>query len=413
MILKLSDFLNMEIKPFILGSFFSRIIFSKDNEYIYTNISYKKSKKIEDINNIKFNTESDKYYENINIISGKFKWIKKDELKKYNLKIKKDSTFYFVLENDLEYNLDKFYSFINKAIYSKEWLYELKLNEEKIQFLAGFMENRGSIDTSRGFITIDYFYKNTFQLKRINIFYTYFEIPASVLNINIRELQKEFIDGKERNTQFRIKINWYVNYIGLYNGYKATILKENFANEKSENKNYRTYFYNNININSNKSIVDERLEYYANNILFNKNFDIIKSRKELGFILEKEYNEISRNRQIVKYILENEIDECCGCKNKYKIENRSFKKRNGKYYLEVHHMISLANDKYKLDVLENLVKLCPVCHRQLKKNSGMENEQKELIKEILNNNPIVNEFCQNFLYEFEDNLVDKIYTMLK
>ena len=410
MIVKLSKFLTMNITPFILGSFFSRIIFSNDNKYIYTNINYKKSKKINDANEI--NTSINNYFEKIKNISN-FKWIKKENLLNYNLNIKKNSTFYFVLENDLNYNIDKMYSFINKTIYSMEWLYSTDLKEEKIQFLSGFMENRGSIDLSRDFITIDYFYKNIFQLKRINIFYTYFQIPINVLNINIRELQKEFIEGKERNTQFRINLSWYMNYIGLYNSYKANIIKENFISTKSEIKNDTFYYYNNIEINIKKSIIDRRLEYYANNILFDKNFDINKSRKELGLILEENCDEIYRNKKIVKYIIENEPAECNGCKNKYKIEDRTFKKPDGKYYLEVHHMISLANDKHNLDVLENLVKLCPTCHRQLKKNACIEHEQKELVKQILKNNITVKNFCENFLYKFNDSLVDEIYRMLK
>lgn len=413
MILKLSEFLNTEIKPFILGSFFSRIIFSKDNKYIYTNISYKKSSKIKNIDEYIFEEKKQKYYKKINLISGNCKWIKKENIVQYGIKIRNDSNFYFILQNDLNYSLDQFYSFINKTIYSQEWLYEDSLCEDKIQFLSGFMENRGSIDINRGFITIDYFYKNKFQLKRINIFHTYFQIPTNMLNINIRELQKEFIEGKERNTQFRIRLNWYMNYIGLYNDYKSIIVKENFSYKKDDNVNGRLYLYNDINIKIKNSIIDTRLDYYVNNILFDNEFDINKSRKELGFILENDCNEVFRNIEIVRYMLENQPDECCGCKNRYNIENRSFKKRNGKYYLEVHHMISLANDKYQLDVLENLVKLCPACHRQLKKNSAIEEDQKYLIKEILTNNINVREFCENFLFKYEDDLVEQIYQMLK
>lgn len=37
------------------------------------------------------------------------------------------------------------------------------------------------------------------------------------------------------------------------------------------------------------------------------------------------------------------------------------------YYFEVHHNIALSNDYNSLDVPDNLVKLCPICHKCLKK----------------------------------------------
>ncbi|GAA7118713.1 hypothetical protein Kyoto74B_04260 [Helicobacter pylori] len=48
-------------------------------------------------------------------------------------------------------------------------------------------------------------------------------------------------------------------------------------------------------------------------------------------------------------------------------------------------MISLGKDK-ELDVLANLAKLCPACHRALKKGSSEEGFQKRLIENILNHN---------------------------
>ncbi|GHR90175.1 hypothetical protein VN1279_02560 [Helicobacter pylori] len=48
-------------------------------------------------------------------------------------------------------------------------------------------------------------------------------------------------------------------------------------------------------------------------------------------------------------------------------------------------MISLGKDK-ELGVLENLAKLCPACHRALKKGASEERFQKRLIENILNHN---------------------------
>lgn len=56
-------------------------------------------------------------------------------------------------------------------------------------------------------------------------------------------------------------------------------------------------------------------------------------------------------------------------------------------------MISLGKNR-ELDVLANLAKLCPACHRALKKGSSEEGFQKRLIRNILNRNKDNLEFAQ-------------------
>lgn len=77
------------------------------------------------------------------------------------------------------------------------------------------------------------------------------------------------------------------------------------------------------------------------------------------------------------------------------------------------YMISLGKNK-ELDVLENLAKLCPACHRALKKGSSTEGFQKHLIENILNHNKDNLEFAQ-LRFETDDfpTLIDRIYESLK
>lgn len=107
-------------------------------------------------------------------------------------------------------------------------------------------------------------------------------------------------------------------------------------------------------------------------------------------------------------------DECVACKNLYKLKDRTFThKKTNKPYFEIHHVISLGNDK-ELDDENNLVKLCPVCHGCLKRGTGVEAEQKEIIKRILENSPKALNFSKNiFDCDDIDILVDKIYSNLK
>ena len=73
----------------------------------------------------------------------------------------------------------------------------------------------------------------------------------------------------------------------------------------------------------------------------------------------------------------------------------------------------MGKDK-ELDVLENLVKLCPACHRALGKGSSSAEYQKELIKRILNSNQQNLEFAKIIFASDDINiLVDKIQENLK
>lgn len=76
-------------------------------------------------------------------------------------------------------------------------------------------------------------------------------------------------------------------------------------------------------------------------------------------------------------------------------------------------MISLGKNR-ELDVLENLAKLCPACHRALKKGSSEEEFQKRLIRNILNRNKDNLEFAQ-LRFETDDfsMFVNRIHESLK
>ncbi len=77
------------------------------------------------------------------------------------------------------------------------------------------------------------------------------------------------------------------------------------------------------------------------------------------------------------------------------------------------YMISLGKDK-ELDVLANLTKLCPACHRALKKRASEEGFQKHLIENILNHNKDSLEFA-SLSFETDDfpTLINRICESLK
>ena len=133
----------------------------------------------------------------------------------------------------------------------------------------------------------------------------------------------------------------------------------------------------------------------------------------MGFSNEKKSNE-RRDRSIVDIARNFYDDECVCCKNDYPLENRSFKMRkNNKYYLEIHHVISFASDK-RGDQIDNLVKVCPTCHRALTKNRANEDYQKILINNILTNSETAFNYVSNFFEKPElDKMTEFVYEKLQ
>lgn len=416
-LLKVSEFFSNEMPSILLGGFFSRRLFTEDNKYIIIYTFYKESQKIE-TQEIDYNTYANDYIKALNEETGLYPyWYTKEELlESIDISLSRvNGQAFFVLENDININEDGFYNKLYaKIISSCEWLYDEKLNEEKKSFIRGYMELRGSIDTTADYIAQDYFYDSLFEMKKARMLVDYLSIPHNVVNINFRELQHDYYAGiRTRNTQLRINIWWYMENVGMINGYKAEI----FALSRGLNLTAPTgniyFFYNDDKrrraINN---ILDERLNFYSSNV-FGKSIneeDIQKMRNELKF--DSAPGNI-RSRALVEAIKYLTPDECVCCKNRYHISDRSYINRNtGRYYFEIHHVISIGSNK-ELDDENNMVKLCPACHRNLKRGSGTELEQKELIREIFRNAPNTLDFAEHFFNTKDFELiVDMTYKSL-
>ncbi|GAA8456690.1 hypothetical protein HpDR51_18470 [Helicobacter pylori] len=146
---------------------------------------------------------------------------------------------------------------------------------------------------------------------------------------------------------------------------------------------------------------------------------IEKLREQLGWIQKSE--EFKRDSKIINFYRISTPNACNACCDDYDIKERSFlslplyqiTQRSDSYYTEIHHVISLGKDK-ELDVLANLAKLCPACHRALKKGSSEEEFQKRLIGKILKRNKDNLEFAQ-LRFETDDfsTLINRICESLK
>lgn len=397
-IIKVSEFFSNEMPPIIIGGFFSRRLFTDDNKYIYIYTSYKKSQKI-DTEEICYETYDREYIEALNEESESYPyWYTKQQIEQeLGTSIKASGQAFFLLENDLNINEDSFYNKLYAMIISScEWIFDEQLNEDKKSFIRGYMELRGSVDTTANYIAQDYFYNSAFEIKKARMLVDYLSVPYNVVNINFRELQHDYYAGiRTRNTQLRLNIWWYMENIGMINGYKAEVFALSRHLNLPEPEGNVYFFYNDDIRRRTNNILDERLNFYSTNV-FGKDIneeDIKKMRNELNF----EHTSGSvRSRALVEAIKYLTPDECVCCKNKYNIEDRSYINRNtGRYYFEIHHVISIGSNK-ELDDENNMVKLCPTCHRTLKRGSGTPEEQKELIREIFKNAPQTLDFAEHF-----------------
>ncbi len=194
-----SCFLNA-IDPFNLGVLLSR--FQIKNGCIYGVCSYKASKFIYG------------YEESKAQVLNALNTLSKHQIWRFNqgsvTKIK--GTFVFILENDLQLDENSFYkkllnSLIDNDFFNRSHFFNRSRSMTPNQrlFLSGFFESRGSIDTQRNFLTLDYFFHSPLEFKKFHYLIDFFNIPSEALNFNFRELQPEYAQGiNQRNAQFRI-----------------------------------------------------------------------------------------------------------------------------------------------------------------------------------------------------------------
>ncbi|GAA8951133.1 hypothetical protein HpEKB32_14060 [Helicobacter pylori] len=387
--------------------------FQIKNGCIYGVCSYKSSKFVPDYEKSKVQVLNA-----LNTLSAHPIW-------RLNQETKIKGTFVFILENDLHLDENSFYkkllnSLIDNDFFNRSNLMNLMTPNQK-RFLSGFFESRGSIDTQRNFLTLDYFFHSPLEFNKFHYLIDFFNIPSEALNFNFRELQPEHVQGiNQRNAQFRIYLDWYLYHIGLFNPYKARIAEHVFKTTLVRDGIYYKLNYPPTTKYHGNSFI-ERAHFYLKSV-YQQDLDdksIEKLREQLGLIQNSE--EFKRDSKIINFYRLSTPNVCSACCDDYDIKERSFislplykiTQNSDSYYTEIHHVIALSKDK-ELDVLANLAKLCPTCHRALKKGASEEGFQKHLIENILNHNKDNLEFAQ-LRFETDDfpTLINRIYESLK
>lgn len=409
--LKLSDFFKTKIKPFIYGTFLSRIMDTSQNgqNYFYCYSRFRTSKYVSPNEfNIKEYVQN-QLIDEFNHFSYFCNW------KVYKLDENEIELRFYIL-NDLNIPKQEFYKKLYSSLINERWINTSVMNEQQKEFIRGFMESRGSVDTSRKFIAQDYFYNNKLELKKAMILIDMMNLPIEYANFNMRELQPQFISGENRrNAQFRINAFYYANKIGFINKYKAKIFQNAYSlgNWLIRHDNEIQYFSVDASCSrNNDSVFIRYLNFFSNNIYQQKlNSSTIRNlRERLGFH-NSEFNigeSTNRNRNLIQLFNEIAPDKCAVCGRTTTFTNKT----TGRQYFEVHHVISYYND-HEVDNIGNLVKLCPICHDMLKRGLAPEDLQINAILKILNEYKEVYEFTSTYLgIEDIDELSKKIWSLL-
>ncbi len=278
---------------------------------------------------------------------------------------------------------------------SFQWKETVSIDEDRKNFIRGYFELRGSIDTTAYYLAQDYMYHNAFELQKAKILFFKMNIPFQSLNINPRNLQNQFVTGEcKRNTQFRINLYFYAKNIGFIGAYKSLIFSKCYYETCGKENIVNGVHYFDCQIPKQKFGTNKFFDMlnYFTNYIYEKELTpekIKKLREELGF---DKQTESKRNKTIIDIFREISPDKCASCGATKTYTNP----KTGRQQFEIHHMISLCND-FALDQAPNLVKLCPTCHRALKKSGALKSEQINIIKRILENQPQVREFTSIYL----------------
>ncbi len=400
-----SDFLDNEISPFLLGAFFSRIIQDPETNVFYTYSKFRSSR-MNGVGDIPADLAG-----NLQIIYDRLS-VSDDwtiEINTHSVVMLK-----FSVSNNLNLTRDEFYKRLYRKILSCEWVADPVLNENKKDFIRAFFELRGSVDTNCRYIAQDYFYNNDdFELKKALILADQMSIPMKFLNFNPRELQPQYINGvRQRNAQFRINSFYYAKCIGFVNEYKAKIFERafNIPNDMKSIEGEKIFYNIELPNSRNDTFFAYYFNFFTNNI-YRQSLTpaaIRNLRNRLGFDDILPENQNRRDRNLKELFDAISADECAVCHT-----TRTYTRPNSnRQHFDIHHVISYWNGQ-EVDNIANLVKLCPTCHDMLGRGHANRQLQINAITEILNGHPEIREFTSSYLgIDDFDELVDRIWQML-
>lgn len=368
--MKLSQILNSSSQQssFLLGMVYAWPMISEDKKIILAYSAYKNNKYLDDI---------EPYYEKHKIKLIKFLDNKYNVCLNSDIKYKLYDTFdnkknklkgvSVILENDI--NILKLYGLIEK------WLIDLDDSLKK-WFMIGFLDGRGSIDFTCHFFSIDLAQRDNPEIikRKLNRIY---DIIGFKFNYNPRLLQK---NSNQKNDQFRINLEYF---IGRYGFFRPSLI------DSYEKVNF-------IKLISNDNYIFKDLKYKNKELSTStKNFEINEFAISIKGLSNDEKLKKAKEYRLENFDFDSE-DEILYSSNNTKDESKKIanykcelnnehitftSKSTNNPYVEAHHLIPFSKrNKFdvNIDILENLVSLCPNCHRKI--HLSKDDEKIELLE---------------------------------
>jgi len=371
---------------FVLGMIYARPVVSKEIVIAYS--SYRKGSRSEN----KLSKGMEEYYDmhkdklekflgsNYEIVLNK----NIDKTKLENGNERPGEGVSVLIENDLTIPND-----VNNKTYIygliEKWLIDVDEECKKL-FLVGALDARGSLDFTMKYIAMDIIEETPILVKRKLSKYN--DIIGAVFNYNPRLIQEKAFT---KNDQFRLPMFYYMGNFGLFTPFKIDYYKSEIENY-IEIINSGFFFldgqYKNIKIpetytsERNLKINNLAIKLQEKSLSFDEKREIIENWKNENYSSETD-DEILFSSQNMKEFSKKNGNYLCEYDNKHITFNA---KSNNKNYVEAHHLVPFSERNrfdVSIDVTENIVCLCPNCHKKI--HLAVDTERKDFIKNLFEN----------------------------
>lgn len=259
----------------------------------------------------------------------------------------------------------------------------LDFDTEKINyFISGMFNARGSLDFNHKLMAIDIEKKEYPNLTRKK-YLTLSKLTGRFDNFNTRILTP----SSTKNDQFRIKLDLFMDVYGLLIPFKIEYYQRA---TKSILKAYNGLFYDKNPDVKSSEYKNYNLALKINNLAINyqnhtiSEEDILKYRIELGLENDDDIDVLVNSNPNIKEERKKINNYLCEIDNSH---ITFIARANNHPFVEGHHLIPFCKrDQFdvSIDIVENIVALCPICHRKI--HLAVEDEKFSLLDELYDKN---------------------------
>lgn len=383
--MKFSELLNEKTNEsaFVLGAIYGWPLISLDDNKIFAYSSYKDGSRSESLG-IKVNNFFDSHKKALqDFLGDKYYVLVNSDIDSsiYNKKkIQCGVSVSMDLDVDIPNDIDP-----EVFIYGQIERILIDASEDfKNYFIRGIFDSRGSLDFNHKYMSIDIENQNKPDLARRKL-NKLNDLMGYISNFNPRLTQEK---SKSKNDQFRLNLDYYMGKYGLLSPFKVEYYKKenNFLGFINESNFFIDTRFKDKKLS--ESISDRNLQ--INNLAIDlKNKDLSKEEKEKiiskykeEFLDTDDIDEILYSSQNMKEYSKYKSGYLCEVDNTH---NTFLAKKTKKNYVEAHHLIPFCYRKdfdVSIDIEENIVCLCPNCHRKI--HLSVDEQKKELLLPLLN-----------------------------